>query len=384
MLAYIFERFPKWSQTFCYREVAELFRQGLRPQIFSLRAPDSGPERQWAPEILARVHQLPEGEAFAPLADKAQRTLPAEARHLLRQWRGRRDSLRLHQAAYIGARLRDIGATHVHVHFAGMAARTAYWINRFFGLSYSVTAHANDIFVPSEFEVGLGEIFASASAIMTVSDFAADHLRKKFPQIAGRIHRIYNGVDPADFQPSRFEQPPLIVSVGRLIPKKGFDVLIDACALLRDHKFRCEIIGEGPLRDALQRRADELKDRVVLSGARTQREVAARLSAATIFVLPCRIDPDGAMDNLPTVIMEAMAAALPVISTNVGGIAEMVRDGQTGFLVGQNDVAATAEALGELLRDSQLAREFGARGRNRCAEMFSLEKNVRALRELIL
>jgi colanic acid/amylovoran biosynthesis glycosyltransferase len=386
MLAYIFERFPKWSQTFCYREVAELFRQGVRPQVFSLRPPELGPEAEWAPQIFAAVHQLPEGDAFAVLADEARRSLSGGARTVLREWRGRRDSLRLHQAAYIGVRLRAAGVTRVHAHFAGMAARTAYWINRFFGIPFSLTAHANDIFAPNNFEIGLPEICGAAQAIVAVSDFAASHLRHKFPDAAGRVHRIYNGIDPEDFTPSRFEQPPLIVSVGRLIRKKGFDALIDACSQLTSHDFHCEIVGDGPLRTELQRRIDErgLTGRITLGGAKPQHEVAALLARATMFVLPCRIEEDGAMDNLPTVVMEAMAASLPVVSTDVGGIPEMIDDARTGFVVPQNDVASTARAMGTLLDDQQLAVALGVRGRERCAELFSLENNVRALRQLVL
>lgn len=386
MLAYIFERFPKFSQTFCYREVAELYRQGVRPHIFSLRPADTGPEHEWAPEILSKVHQLPEGDVFARLADQAQRSLSSEARKILRQWRGRRDSLRLHQAAYIGVRLRELGVTRVHVHFAGMAARTAYWIAKFFGIPFSVTAHANDIFVPNDFEIGLAEVFGSARQIVTVSDFAANHLRRKFPEAAAKVHRVYNGIDLDEFAGARFEKPPLILSVGRLINKKGLDVLIEACARMRELEFRCEIIGEGPLAKELRAQIARagMNGRISLEGAKTRREIAAKLNAATMFVLPCRIDEDGGMDNLPTVIMEAMAASLPVISTDVGGIGEMVCAGKTGYLVSPNNPQAVAEAAERLLRDEKLARELGAAGRESCAKLFSLEKNVRALCDILL
>jgi colanic acid/amylovoran biosynthesis glycosyltransferase len=385
MLAYIFERFPKFSQTFCYREVAELFQQGERPKIFSLRAPELGREGEWLPQVMEAVHTLPEGDSFANAADKARGNLSSEARKTLRAWRGRRDSLRLHQAAYIGVRLREAGITRVHAHFAGMAARTAYWIRKFFGIPYSVTVHANDIFVPNDFEIGLSEIFGSASAIVAVSDFTANHIREKFRETAGRVTRVYNGIDLRDFETARFGEPPLVLSIGRLINKKGFDVLIDACAQLRGLEFRCEIIGDGPLREELRARIDRanLTDVVSLEGARTQQEIAKRLSAATVFALPCRIDQDGAMDVLPTVIMEAMAASLPVISTNVGGVPEMVRDGETGFLVQQNDPAGLADAIRRLLNNRSLARELGARARERCAQLFSLERNVQDLRKLI-
>lgn len=382
----MFERFPKFSQTFCYREIAELFRQAVQPAIFSLRAADYGPESTWDPAIISHVHQLPEGEAFARLADAASDSLPKAARRTLHEWRGKADSLRLHQATYIGVRLQKIGVHHLHAHFAGMAARTAFWIKNFFGIEYSVTVHANDIFVPNQFDIGLRQIFAMASAIVAVSDFAANQLREHFPEAAPRVHRVYNGIDCASYQPAHPSPPPLVLSIGRLISKKGFDVLIDACALLRDqgHDFRCEIIGEGPLLAELQQRIDrcELREQVFLAGPKPQAEIVARLRTATVLALPCRVDADGAMDNLPTVIMEAMASGLPVVSTDVGGIAEMVRNGETGLLVAQNNSTATAQALSDLISDRGRASSFGQKGRRRAEELFSIEKNVRALREI--
>jgi len=125
-----------------------------------------------------------------------------------------------------------------------------------------------------------------------------------------------------------------------------------------------------------------LGKQVLLVGPKTQADIAARLSRATLLVLPCRVDADGAMDNLPTVVMEAMASSLPVVSTDVGGVAEMVRDGETGLLVSQNDPVATAEAIARLLDDVELARSFGREGRKRAKEIFSIEKNVRTLREI--
>jgi len=386
VLAYVFERFPKFSQTFCYREIAELIRQGVQPVVFALRGPDFGPETTWDRAIMSMVHQLPEGDVFARLADEASASLPKPVRRTLHEWRGKPDSLRLHQATYIGTRLQKLGVRHVHIHFAGMAARTAFWIRKFFGIDYSLTVHANDIFVPAKFEIGLFEILASASAIIAVSDFAANQLRGRFPENAARVHRVYNGVDPASFHATEFEPPPLILSIGRLISKKGFDVLIDACALLRQsgRGFRCEIIGEGPLFEELQARIHRqtLGEHVHLAGRNTQLEIVTRLSKATVLALPCRIDPDGAMDNLPTVIMEAMASALPVVSTDIGGISEMVRDGETGLLVAQNDPAAIADALSQLIDEIELAQSFGGKGRKRAEEIFSIEKNVRALREI--
>ena len=387
MLAYVFERFPKFSQTFCYREVVELFRQGEKPAVFSLRSPDLGPEKSWDNEILKIVHVLPEGEEFAKAVDAELPKIPKPVRKILREWRSRRDSLRLHQAIYIGVRLRELGVTHVHTHFAGMAARTAFWIREFFGVTYSVTVHANDIFTPNDFEIGLDKILCSASAIIAVSNFGADYIREKFPEAAKRVYRVYNGVDVEQFQPAKFDEPPLILSIGRLISKKGFDILIDACAILRERRldFQCEIIGEGPLQRELQARIDQhhLAGRLTLAGSKAQRAITSRLAEATVLTLPCRVDPDGAMDNLPTVIMEAMAAALPVVTTDLGGTREMVVDGETGFVIAPENTRAIADATERFLTDRALAQQFGQRGRQRAIDLFSISRNVRALRKII-
>jgi len=222
---------------------------------------------------------------------------------------------------------------------------------------------------------------------VTVSNFGADYIREKFPEIRKRVYRVYNGIDIEQFQPARFEQPPLVLSVGRLISKKGFDILIDACAILRGRglDFRCEIVGEGPLRDELQARIDrhQLADRVSLAGPKPQRAVATRLGQATVLTLPCRVDPDGAMDNLPTVIMEAMAAALPVVTTDVGGVGEMVANSETGFVIDPENTAAIADAMERFLTDRALAQRFGQRGRQRAIDLFSISQSVCALREII-
>ena len=125
-----------------------------------------------------------------------------------------------------------------------------------------------------------------------------------------------------------------------------------------------------------------LGKQILLAGPRPQAEITARLSKATLLVLPCRVDADGGMDNLPTVVMEAMASALPVVSTDVGGVAEMVRDGETGLLVSQNDPNATADALSRLIANRELAQSFGRKGRERAKELFSIQRNVHALRKI--
>jgi len=388
--AYLFERFPSFGQTFCYREVAELDRQGVASPIFSIRNPKDEPPQEWDPRIIERVHYVPEEKELLNDVRSAskKRKLTPEIVAALDDWGRRTDFLRLYQAVYVGLRLHELGARHVHAHFAGMAARTAFWIHRFFPMTFSFTAHANDIFAPRHFEIGLDKLVDVARVIVTETDYAAQFLRERFPQRANSVHRIYNGLDLAEFERADFSStPPLIIAVGRLIAKKGFAELIRACALLaeRGKLFRCEIIGEGPLENELRAQIAQLnvQNRFVLSGAKPQREVRQHLAAASVFVLPSVLDPEGGMDNLPTVIMEAMATGLPVISTNIAGIPEMVVQNETGFLVQPADPIALAKAIEDVIDDRLLAQRLGEAGHQRAQELFSIEKNVRELCALL-
>src|SRR5437773_4926110 len=265
-----------------------------------------------------------------------------------------------------------------------MAARTAFWIGKFFPITFSFTAHADDIFTPRKFEVGLDKLVDAARVVVTETAYAERFLRERFPDRADWIHRIYNGLDLAPFVTAASSAaPPLIVAVGRLIAKKGFADLVRACRLLmnRGKSFRCAIIGEGPLEEELHEQIGQLdlQDCVELPGTKPQHEIRECLATATVFVLPSVIDAEGGMDNLPTVIMEAMAAGLPVVATTTGGIPEMVVQNETGFLVSPGDAVALAGAIERLFDDLGLARCLGERGFQRAKQLFSIEKNVREL-----
>jgi len=390
LFAYLFERFPSFGQTFCYREVEELYRQVVAPPIFSIRNPKDEPPQDWDPRIVKQAHYLPgEKELLNEVqTDSKKGRLSPAIIAALDEWDRRTDFLRLYQAVYVGSRLQQAGIGHVHAHFAGMAARTAFWIAKFFPITFSFTAHANDIFSPRNFEIGLDKLVDAARVIITETDYSEKFLRERFPERADRVHRIYNGLNLAEFGRANFSSdPPLIVAVGRLIAKKGFPNLIRACALLVEHgrSFRCEIFGEGPLGNQLHDQIDEsgLKELVQLPGPKPQHELRERLAAANAFVLPSVPEAEGGMDNLPTVIMEAMATGLPVVSTTVGGIPEMVIDNETGFLVEPHDVVALAGAMEKITNDRSLAQRLGHAGNERAQRLFSIEKNVRELCALL-
>ena len=200
-IAYLFERFPSFGQTFCYREVAELERQGTKVHVYSIRRPVDEPKQDWDQELVGRVHYLPEESALVREVDRALREGKASptAREAIEKWGRQPDFLRLYQAVYVGMRLRQDGLKRLHAHFAGMAARTAFWLDQFFGIPYSFTAHANDIFAPRDFAISLAKLVEGAAAVVTVSNYSAGLLKERFPESAGKIHRVYNGIDPSRF-----------------------------------------------------------------------------------------------------------------------------------------------------------------------------------------
>lgn len=391
--AYLFERFPSFTQTFCYREVAEILRQGLAPWIYSIRHPRDEPGQDFPAGLTERVRYLPEeGDLFTEFGwlmrcNRLQPRLQEVARGI----KGSHDSGRVQEAGWLGGPMQTAGIGHVHAHFAGLAARTAYWLQRYYGIGYSFTAHANDVFCAPDpdLPVPLDELVRRAKFVVTVSDFSAAQLRERFPLAARKIFRVYNGIDTGAFPQARpAANPPRIVSVGRYIEKKGFGDLIAACGMLRDRgvEFECQIVGEGPLESELAAAIDraDLRGRVELTGPKSISEVAALLGTARVFALACVEEAGGGMDNLPTVIAEAMAAGLPVVSTTLAGVPEMVVDGKTGLLVPPRLPEQLADALERLLANPGLARQFGRRGRRRARKLFEVRNTARQFKRLLL
>jgi colanic acid/amylovoran biosynthesis glycosyltransferase len=216
-----------------------------------------------------------------------------------------------------------------------------------------------------------------------VSDFNAAHLRGLCPEAAGCIHRLYNGIDLSLFSPAANPVPGRILAVGRLVEKKGFADLIAACGVLRDkgQRFDCRIVGDGPLQEALatQIAGLGLEDRVSLVGPMPQEALVGELAQAALAVLPCVVTQDGDRDGLPTVLLEAMGAGLPVVTTTVTGGPEIVADGETGFICPPNDPVALAGALGVLILEPSRARAMGLAGRKRAERLFDLAPNVAQL-----
>ena len=387
--AYLFERFPSFTQTFCYREVAEMRRLGCAAPVYSIRKPDDIPGD--CPEAIAsEVRYLPDPAALG----REMKTLrmlqkyPWPVIWQIRTWGKRPSKARLLEAAWLGPQLRRLGIAHVHAHFAGIAARTAWWLKKFYGISFSFTGHANDMFCETGLPVSLDELVREAAFVVTVSDFSRDWLCRKVPGQEEKIHRIYNGMDiPVAPAAAPAAGIPRIVSVGRYVEKKGFPDLIEACAILRGRglEFECAIIGGGPLEDVLRARVGELglQDCVILTGPLPQEEVRRQLASAMLFALPCVTEHDGGMDTLPTVIVEAMAAGLPVVSTRLAAIPEMVGHGTTGSLVEEKQPAQLADAIGDIIGNPVLARRLGIEGHKVARERFASAAAATSLKALL-
>jgi colanic acid/amylovoran biosynthesis glycosyltransferase len=384
-LGYLFERFPAFTQTFCARELAELYRQGTSPPVFSIRRPAEARPGNIPLENIP-VYYLPNTNSL----EFKIRTKLVSSR-LKDLWSGSgdiRDKGRFREAAHLGPVLKKAQVSHVHVHFAGLASRTAWWIKRLFGITYSFTGHANDIFCPKpDQRVGLSDLVREASFVVIVSDFGANLLRRGFPESVQKIYRVYNGLDLSVFKSATPGGSPIrLLSIGRLIEKKGFNFLIEACRLLRSSRFPfvCQIIGDGPERYRLEELIQryQLSDLVRLMGPLPQTDLAETLAQSSIFVFPAIHDSSGDTDNLPTVLIEAMASSLPIVATGVAGIPEIVQQNENGILVPEKDPAQLADAIRVMAGDKALLERFGKASRRIAEEKFALSNTVGQLKRL--
>lgn len=389
-IAYLYSRFPVLSQTFCLTEMLGLQRQGVRLVVGSINPPADAFRHGLMRDLDAPLLYAPPSKVRRQLEEDARRTgrWPGERvrQHEERYGPDFKAAERARNALWFADQFQRHQVEHVHVHFANRATHTALFLKEISGIPFSFTAHAQDFMVDLGSDQLLAELCNEATFVAAVSNFSRDLLQQKCPDAADKIVRIYNGMDLSLFpEPEEKEEPPLILSIGRLIEFKGFDILIRACALLQDRgtDFRCQIVGEGPLKANLQRLIDELgvAERVELTGPLSQETVRQRLARSALFALACRIDSKGASDILPTVILEAMATRLPVVSTTLVGVPEMVDSGQNGLLTPPDDPEAFARALEQVLKDPEQRIAMGKQGRAKVEKTFSVEVTSRALLE---
>ena len=404
-LGYLYSRYPVVSQTFCDAEMLALERLGLELTIGSVYPPLTSLRHEHISCLRASIHYAPPQEILKIL-ENAWRTTGKWPRDLVQQHEQRygpsaKAELRARNAFYFADFFARNDVEHVHVHFANRAAHTALFLKEISGIPFSVTAHGQDFMKDLGSDDLLGEICAAAEFVAAETDYSRELLCRRCPDSAAKIHRVYNGIDLKRFpmkngeppRPLRSEQPvaasyqaPRIISVGRLVEFKGFEHLIDACAELarRGFDFACDIIGDGPLRETLRSKIAKLNlsSRINLLGSLSQKAVLEKLRDADIFALASTADAQGATDVFPTVILEAMASARPVVSTRLAGIPELVVDCETGVLVSPGDPTALTEALAQLVCDRELRLRYGRAGRTRIEQHFRVEDTVAPLLKL--
>ncbi len=397
-VAYIVKRYPRLSETFVMNEILEQERQGTEVHIVSLKKPDEGRFHADLARVRAGVTYLP-GYILPSLGRVAGANWRWFRRHPGRYLTalglalkgGDRHPLSAFLKAGIVA---DLVVRHeielLHAHFATGAAFTAMLASCLTGVPYGFTAHARDLFGEHVDRRALRRKIARASYVVAVTEETRHFLRDiAGNQPGGRILRIVNGVSPRLLMRPAPRLPggvPLVLGVGRLVEKKGFDLLLAAAATLKERgtSFRLAIAGDGPLRRRLEEKASSLGVPVRFLGALPQSQVLRAMRGSRVVVLPAVIAADGDRDALPTVLLEAQALGRPVISTRLTGIPEIVADGETGILIECGPpaemTAALAAAIDLLLVDRGLAARLGAAGRRRMVDSFDLSQSVRALR----
>jgi colanic acid/amylovoran biosynthesis glycosyltransferase len=399
-IAYIMSRFPHLPETFILREMSELERQGWQVALYPL----------------IRQQQLvihAEAEAWLPRAHYVRslsaNTVGANSRVLLRQpgaylaaWgRTLRDNLSnpgflaraiilLPKATAMARLMQQKGIAHIHAHYMTHPALAAWMIHRLTGITFSITAHAHDIYERTEM---LTTKVREAAFVVAISNYN----RELIARIAGdwaraKTYVVHCGVTPENYQVApdverrepgqRFE----IISVGSLQPYKGQRYLVEACALLRERgvPVHCRIIGGGREQASLEQqlRRFRLDGTVELLGALPQEAVSRLLPTAHCYVQPSIVMPSGKMEGIPVSLMEALACRLLVVATDISGVPELVRPGETGYLVPPADAPALADALSAVYAHPQRAAALASAGRELVLREFNLRTNVATLASL--
>ncbi len=408
-VGYILKMFPRFSETFILNEILELERRGVKVAVFSMKSPDEVVRQPGAARVQAPVYVVP------PLTGRhlwqhgrchATCFLRAPLRYLQTLTfafrRGSSASYRKFLAApYIVCRSRARGVEHFHAHFASGPARQAKFASLLSGIPFSFTAHAKDLFWVGH-QHGrnnkLKKRVRLAAFVVVISEYNRrfiEGLGFKIPR--RRLVTLYNGLDLGSWTFARptglprypaMDEIPLICAVGRLVEKKGFETLVEACAQLRRDgvRVRCVVAGEGERRRGLEElvRLHGLGDWVAFPGPLDQARLVEDLyMRASLLVAPSVACSDGDRDGIPTVTLEAMAVGLPVIATPVSGIGEAITHGETGLLVPPGDARALASQIRAALEDQDLLARLASGARRHMEMRFDLRQNAKILIHLM-
>ena len=387
-IAFLVKTYPKVSETFILNEILALEKKGLNLHIFSLCQPSDDSFHSITSCVRAKVTYSPstflpdvdkELEHYLPVFNEFLADYPGLTGYRITQKNNPKPTL-LYQAAFLALSIKRLGIAHIHAHFASEPTSVAELVHLITGVSYSISAHAKDIYLsPPEI---LRRKIALASFVVTCTDYNRRYL-ESINDSNTPIHCVYHGLDTTCFKPSsnnKISTVPKLLSVGRFREKKGFRYLIEACKLLKErgYEFHCEIIGYGPEQARLEDLIQEfgLKNNVSLTGILIHDDLKIKYAEATIFVLPCIVGKDGDRDGIPNVLLEAMAMEKPVISTRVSGIPEIIEQLETGFLVQEKDSKALAAVIALLFNEPSFGRAIGKSARIKICDQFSPDRNI--------
>ncbi|KQS77049.1 glycosyl transferase [Rhizobium sp. Leaf384] len=397
----ILKGYPRLSETFIAQELLGLEQAGLELSLISMRHPTDTKRHPVHDEIRAPVLYLPEYLHHEPLrvlrgllaaTRRAgfRKAFAAFRRDLVRDV-SRNRIRRFGQAAVLAAEWPD-GGGWLHAHFIHTPASVAAYASLLTDIPWTCSAHAKDIWTSPDWE--LSDKLAANRWTVTCTETGFQHLRTLAADTA-TVHLSYHGLDLARFAPFEAARPPrdgsdpsdpvVILSVGRAVEKKGYDLLLTALARLPDDlAWRFVHIGGGTLARTLKAMATDLgiSHRIDWLGAMAQEDVLARYRASDIFALACRIGADGDRDGLPNVIVEAASQRLACISTTISGVPELLSDGETGLLVPPEDPEAIAHALERAIRDPALRASLGLAAERRVRRDFDYHSSITQLRNL--
>lgn len=396
-VAYVVTRFPTVTETFILREMHALERQGLHLELYVPIPERGGTMHPDAAPYVARMRTARSSSAAVVLANAAWLVRrPAAYLGLLTTtlWQLRRSAhllvralVLIPQAGWMARDMQHRGIAHVHAHFATHGAFLAYAIHRLTGIGYSFTAHAHDIYVRRAM---LREKIDRACFVVTISERNAVLLRDEGGAAAAeKVHVVRCGVARAlpDQRRHRSGDGFSVLTVASLRDYKGIPDLVAACALARRAipKLRWKLVGDGPDRHVVEElvRQHGVGDVLELCGSQPEDEVARRLQQADAFVLTSVVLPDGRAEGIPVALMEALAAGLPVVATDISGVPELVIDGRTGHLVPERAPEAVARALVAIAQDPESAAALGTAGAAWVRQEFDLERNVSRMRALL-
>ena len=389
-LIYLATKFPLLSETFIYEEIIALKELGYKVRFFVLY-PTGKESHQFTKGMEENIYYLPHNLSITSILGHLNFLLSNPNLYFSTLVTIFKDTIlnplimlkslySFGKGVSLARALRDSLPGHIHSHWATMPTTVAFVASKLIGVTYSFTSHAWDIY--KEPAMLATKIQCSAFHV-TISQYNQEYVKKLYPPTSDKNYVVHCGVDIDRFT-FRKEYPnlksPEILFIGRLVEKKGTTNLVEACAKLKKqgYEFVCNIIGDGPQKDQVREAIErhQLQGSVNLVGELPREKLHSYWEKAGMFVLPCTIEKDGNRDGIPIVLMEAMASGIPVVSTNISGIPELIEDKYSGLLLPPDDVEQLSKAMMKIIDNSELAQQLTVNARLKIEQEFNVKINT--------